>query len=336
MRERLRIIKFYSLLIDLRFRMFDFSRKLWMFVGPAIILVGTVGNVLTLFTITNRRIRKNSFDVYLGALAIADTASLYVSTLNSWLFFGFDIDIMLTTISCKILGFLHHVCMMWSSLLVAALSTDKMLCICFPQKREQLSTPKSAMIVISFSLCFVIMINVHELYGFTLIAVKNATVCGYIDTSYSTFYDVYFTWVDTSVYLILPTIVIIVTNILTVRVVINSTKRVRHAMNIPAARNRIRNQRQMIFMAVAVSVAFLLLTSPFGILTIIRPYVFNASEVFYPKSNIEIIVTTITAILASLNSAINFFLYFISGSRFREDLKAACCCGRSSSVAPIS
>ena len=316
--------------------MLDFSSKLWMFVAPVIILAGTVGNVLTLFTITNRRIRKNSFDVYLCALAIADTASLYVSTLNSWLFFGFDIDIMLSTISCKILGFLHHVFKMWSPLLVAALSTDRMLCICFPQKRDMLSTPKAAMIVISTILSFVIMVNVHELYGFTLIVIENATVCGYIDTSYSKFYDVYFTWVDTSLYFILPTIVIIVANILTVREVIDSTKRVGHAMDIPAVRNRIRNQRQLIFMAVAVSVAFLLLTSPFAILTIIRPYVFNDSEVFYPTSDIEIIVTTIAGILGYLNFAINFFLYFISGSRFREDLKAACCCGRSSSVAPTS
>ena len=89
-------------------------------------------------------------------------------------------------------------------------------------------------------------------------------------------------------------------------------------------------------MAVAVSVAFLLLTSPVGILTIIRPYVFNDSEVFYANGEIEFLATTIAGILAYVNFAINFFLYFISGTRFREDLKTAFRCGRSSRVAPIS
>ena len=307
-----------------------------MFAPPVIILAGTVGNILTLITVTSRRCKKNSFVIYLGALAIADTANLYFGFLNVWLFVAFDIDIMLTAVSCKILGFMIHVCAMWSSILIATLSTDRMLCSCFPLKREKLCSPKSAMIVTSVGLCFVLMIHVHELYGFKLITIENVTFCGYADNSYATFFDVYFTWVDTSFYFILPTIVIIVANVLTVREVINSTKLTSHLMGVAAVRNRIRNNRQMAVMAVAVSAAFVLLTSPIGIHTIIRPYVFQDSDVFYTNSDIDFLVRTIVVILAYLNLAINFILYVISGRQFRENLKAACSCGRSSRVAPMS
>ena len=317
-------------------RMLDSLRKVWMFAPPVIILAGTVGNVLTLITVTSRRCKKNSFVVYLGALAIADTANLYFGFFNVWLLVAFDIDIMLSAVSCKILGFMIHVCAMWSSLLIATLSTDRMLCSCFPLKRDKLCSPKSAMIFTSISLGFVLMIHGHELYGFKLITVENVTFCGYADNSYATFFDVYFTWVDMSIYFVLPTIVIIVANILAVRGVINSAKLKSHLMNVSAVKRRIRNNRQMVVMAVAVSAAFVLLTSPIGIYTIIRPYVFQDSDVFYAHSDIEFLVRTIIFILAYLNYAINFFLYFISGRRYREELKAACCWGRSSRVAPTS
>ena len=317
------------------FRMLDVTRILWIYVPPVIILAGTVGNALTLITVTNKRIQKNSFIIYLGALAVSDTASLYIITLNGWLFFGFDIDIMMGRISCKILSFMYHVVMMLSSLLVAVLSTDRMLCICFPLKKEIISTPKSAKFVLSFIIGFIIVINIHELYGFRLTTIQNATLCTFIDDSYARFYDIYFAWVDTLFYFILPTIIIVVTNILTVREVIKANKLARHAMNVPAIRNRIRNERQVIFMAIAVSVAFLVLTSPIGILVIIRSYVFTDSEVFYSTSDTEFVMTIFWN-LASINFAINFVLYFVSGKRFRENLSAACFCGRSSRVAPVS
>ena len=307
-----------------------------MFTPPVFLLVGTVGNVLTLITVTSKQCKKSSFVVYLGALAVADLASLYVGSINAWLFYAFDIDIMLGAVSCKMLGFMFYVCKMMSSLLVATLSTDRMVCCCFPTKKDQLCSPKSAMIVISIILGFVLMINVHELYGFKVITADNVTICGFVDNGYATFFGVYFTLVDTSIYFIVPTILIIVANILTVREVISSTKRTSHLMSVAAVRSRVRNDRQMVVMAVAVSAVFLLTTSPLGITTIIRPYVLSDSEVFYASSDIDYLWWTIVGILTELNLSINFFLYVIAGRRFREDLKIAIRCGRSSRVAPIS
>ena len=315
--------------------MLNLLRIFWIYVPPIIILTGTVGNGLTLITIANEQTKKNSFVVHLGALAVADTAASYSTTLNAWLFYGLGIDIMLSEPSCKIFGFLHHVCKMWSSLLVAALSVDRMVGVCWPQTRDRFSTPKSALIVVSCCLGFVLIINAHELYGFTIITVDNVTFCGYIDDKYATFFDIYFIWVDNSIYFILPTVVIIVSNTVTVRKVIITTKQAGHLMrSAPAIRKRIRDQRQVIITAITVSITFILLTSPYSILTIIRPYVFDSSDMFYVQSDVEFLVTSITAMLATLNYAINFFLYFVSGKRFREDLKAAFRCGRSSRVAP--
>ena len=187
--------------------MLDSVRKVWLFVPPICILVGTVGNILTLITVTSKSTMKNSFIVYLGALAVGDTASLYFVVVNSWLFYAFDIDIMLNDISCKILGFMYY-CKMWSSLLVATLSTDRMVCSCFPHKRDTFGTPKSAFIIISIVLAFVLVINAHQLYGFSLVSTENVTFCGYVDSNYKSFFDTYFTLMDTTIYFTIPFIII--------------------------------------------------------------------------------------------------------------------------------
>ena len=306
------------------FRMLDSLKNVWIFTPPLCVLVGTVGNMLTLIAVTSKSSKKNSFIVYLGALAVADTASLYFVVINSWLFYGFDIDIMLTGISCKVLAFMLYTCKMFSSLLVATLSTDRMVCSCFPHKRDTIGTPKSALIIISSILAFVLVINVHELYGFELVSIENVTLCGYVDSNYASFFGTYFTWVDTTIYFTIPSIIIVVANILAVRAVIISTKRLSHLMNVEAVRIRVRTNRQMIIMAVAVSAAFFLFTSPVGIFVIVRPYIFDDTDVFYVSNDTDFALVTITNNLAYLNFAINFFLYFVSGRRFRKDLRAAC------------
>ena len=308
-----------------------------MVIPPLCILVGTVGNALTLLTVTSKRGKKTSFVIYLGALAVADTASLYFIVLNAWLFYAFDIDIMLGVASCKIFGFMLHMCKMWSSLLVTTLSTDRMICSCFPQKRDLLGSRKSALIIITISFGFVFIINVHELYGFKLITMETVTFCGYVDDEYAYFYGVYFAWVDTSIYFILPSIFIMVTNIMTVKSAIKSTKQASHFMNVESARNRIHNNRQMLIMAVTVSLTFFFLTLPGGIYFIIRPYVFNDSDLFDATNHaIGYLVTTIAFNMAYVNFAINFFLYVISARQFREDFKAALPWGRRFRVAPAS
>ena len=163
------------------FRMLEILRKVWVVAPPSFILMGTVGNVLTLITVTSKHCKKNSFVVYLGALALADTTFLYGAALNGWLFFAYDIDIMLSAVSCKVLGFLLHICKMWSSLSVAALSADRMVCTRFPLKRNTFCCPKSAMIVSGLIFGFAVVMNAHEFYGFKLNSIENTTFCGYVD-----------------------------------------------------------------------------------------------------------------------------------------------------------
>jgi len=48
----------------------------WVYVSPWILLIGVIGNVLTLLVMTRRRLRGSSTAVYLSAIAVADSFAL--------------------------------------------------------------------------------------------------------------------------------------------------------------------------------------------------------------------------------------------------------------------
>ena len=48
----------------------------WVYVSPWILLIGVVGNILTLAVMTRRRLRGSSTCVYLSAMAVADSLAL--------------------------------------------------------------------------------------------------------------------------------------------------------------------------------------------------------------------------------------------------------------------
>jgi len=48
----------------------------WVYVSPWILLIGIVGNILTLLVMSRRRLRGSSTYVYLSAMAVADSLAL--------------------------------------------------------------------------------------------------------------------------------------------------------------------------------------------------------------------------------------------------------------------
>jgi len=56
-----------------------------LYVMPAIIAVGTIGNLTSLAVLLRRRMRRTSVYLYLTALALADVGVLYVSAFKTWI-----------------------------------------------------------------------------------------------------------------------------------------------------------------------------------------------------------------------------------------------------------
>ena len=296
------------------------------FMGILIVVVGTVGNVLTLRVTTSRQFVKSSFTVYLAALACVDVIVLWIWPFKYWLFDVFNVDIEgWNNVVCKLMTLLTYCGQETSSWLVVALTTERCFCAYFPMKVKRVCCTKNGVIVVSVLLVFVFMINSHILYGFTSVkAYGNETLCGIDNEVYETFFSSYFSWIDNVVLFLFPAVIIIICNVATVIRFIRTGTR----FNSTVSEANKARKRQAIIITFCVSSAFILLVGPLGIYVVLWPYIFSESADLYRDqfgSKADMIVFAVVSTLAQVNHCINFALYVISGPRFRRDLKMALC-----------
>ena len=87
-------------------------------------------------------------------------------------------------------------------------------------------------------------------------------------------------------------------------------------------------ERRIIIMLLTVSFAYLLLTTPFYVRGVAF-YVWDTHAVLLSNPSLFVYIesfNSVTALLYFTNFAINFYLYVLSGTKFRQDLIKICCC----------
>lgn len=82
---------------------YRWHKTLMIYLPPIIIAVGTVGNVLSVVTLTRKPMRRYSTFSYLAVLAIADTVVIYVGLCRLWLAELTGVDVRdVSDVTCKV------------------------------------------------------------------------------------------------------------------------------------------------------------------------------------------------------------------------------------------
>ena len=302
----------------------DYALILHKYVPPCLIVIGTIGHVLTIIAMNGPASKKTSFTVYLTTLAIVDFLVLYTWALNNWLKYTFGVVVADSArIMCKLYHYATFVLPETSSWLVMCLTIERTICV-YSNQIGKMPGPRVGLVAVASIAVFICGANTHMLYGWDLIERSNVTVCGFVDEKFATFYYVYWSKVHFCIYFILPACVLIIGNSATVIKLMQSTRslasRSTHLMK--------RRTRQVFLITLLISISFLILVTPL-------PLMF-----FFAPINMKGLVETIFAFALYLNHTINFFLYVLSGSRFREDLKNSlgqlCCAIDEQTVPPVS
>ena len=302
---------------------------IWTFAPPAIIIIGTIGNILSLLTVTYRHCRKSSFTVYLAALAITDTAYLYVSVLSEWLINAFDINFgSFRNIWCKMAFFLSFLASHASSWLIVALTFERTFCTYFPSKTKTVCVPRTGYIVVSTIIGVLLLMNVHLLYAVqgSEVTVNNtfSTICEIDVPGYKTVYANIFAWVDLLIYFLLPVSIIVIANSATVVGILRRNSLTAALTTVNS--NRMKRNRYLLIITLLVSCAFVIFLSPVTIFLVVMPNIYEDIILFPAKDrNIIYLIFTALSNWSFLNHAVNFFLYILSGERFRRELKTFIC-----------
>ena len=306
---------------------------IWVFVLPVVLLVGIIGNILSIVVLQSKAFRHTTTGVCLPLTAIADSLFLLTGAQEILEISGvFDVR-EYSVWSCRVYKVLHYSAGDASVWLLVAFTFDRFVAVCFPLSKRRVCKWKRAVIASATILFLSLAKNLHEFWTRGPEYRKNGElrrVCG-SQPQYQFFLDYVRPWLVLVLIMAVPFVLILVFNCSIVGGLIKA-KRVRdrtvsvcESTALSGTGNKPQTSassgfRQTTFMCLGISFAFLICMAPSIVLLIGKPYWKHRTNTAYSISK------AISNFLVFVNHSINFILYCVTGQRFRDELKATLTC----------
>lgn len=311
-------------------REYKIAKLLWKIIPPIYLVFGTLGNLLTIVVLMQRRCRNSSIAMYLTALAVSDLLVLWTGLLRQWIIYMFHVDIrVLSTTGCKLHVHLVYVGFQCSSWFLVAVTCERFLSVCFPYKVRSVCKPRNAGKVIFVIVLFFVALNHHWFYSVTIqssyVFKFNQTyklICGEINKqTYLNFFEIW-KWLDLFFVSLLPlTLLCVFNGSIICHVLYRKYKANHHIVEVndsPILRSK--KVSQLTITLITVSIVFILCSTPMSVYLIGQSVWEHSVETSQEYAAIRLWWTLVN-ILAYLNTSLNFVLYFLSGPKFRQYVK---------------
>ena len=294
-----------------------------------LLVFGTFGNVMTVI-IHKSTAQTSPLSVFFIGLALSDLALLYSNCFPSWVYYTFHINIFqISKVPCKLLTFFTYVSGVLSAWTLVAMTAQRAVCVLLPHRSNVLcSVGKSKAIVMSMSL-FIAGVHAHLLYGFDLEVENDVQKCSLLP-HYASFFHSVWTWVDMLIFCVLPWLCLAICNSLLVWKLKVSVREAEFSLGhgqVDRVIDRKKKATSITVTLIAVSVAFLILTSPTSFIHI-RVFIawLNGSVWLLISSRDFYYAQHLSRPFWYMNSCINFYVYCLTGSKFRREAKQIFSC----------
>lgn len=125
---------------------------------PALVLIGSTGNILSVFVFFKTKLRKLSSSYYLAALGISDTCFL-IGAFVSWLNY-YNINIYNQDYYCQFFTYISGLCSFLSVWFVVAFTIERFIAVLYPLRRQTICTVKRACMVLCVLIILGCIINI--------------------------------------------------------------------------------------------------------------------------------------------------------------------------------
>ena len=225
------------------------------------------------------------------------------------------------SIECKIKPLLVRIASQNSTFQIVAMTIDKYIAIRWPHKAATYSTPERAKFTIVALCICVIVYNI--LHIFWVKEIESRCVPYSIVSIFAELHS----WLTFVLEAIIPFTMLIYMNCVIINEVRQSRKK--FANDKMNTGNKASGQKsmtnQLTMMLLLITTLFLVLHLPSKLRPIYQTFTKRDTPSKYASS---MLFVEIAFELYTTNSGINFFLYCISGQKFRNDLKEILCCVR--------
>lgn len=285
---------------------------LYRWIGTSIMTIGTVGHVMSVLVILSRRsFRTQSFGVYIVALSLGGLLAIYTGLLR-WVIMGFtqwDVDIRDDSkLVCYTHTMLTYFGLQFISWIQATISLDRVFHVAipvwYPRLRIRRCTGGRALIIVSVE--FILALGINMLLLLIMNYDSDQKLCEYLSTNASQIWS----WIDLVSFSLIPSAIVLVCNLLLLFIVL------RHKVESANENKRAsKMRRSLTIMLMSVNLIFLITTVPVSIIQLIGGEQLDAIG----RIKLEL-GRTICYLIQYFGIAITFFIYCLSGSKFRESL----------------
>ena len=286
----------------------DLAGNIWIYGSPVIIVIGTVGNLLSAVVMLRPNLRKCATSLYLLVLAVVDTLVLYTGLLRHWIRELLRITMRNgSNAACRIHLFVLFLAIHVEAWIIVCVAIERMVAVFFPHKAKHIFTRRFAARQIAIIGAILAVFNSHFYWTQTL-------VNGHClhDSRHAGFIENIFPWINFCLTSLIPFLVMIVANsAITAKVLYaNYVRKVK--LNV----GKDQKLTSMMVILLSISVIFLLTTAPMSVLEIVLLPVDDLAPYRVVWSSLNLLFYT--------NYSVIFLLYCVSGTRFRREFFGIC------------
>ena len=323
----------------------------WQITPPFILLFGIFGNVMTIVICARANVM-SSMSVYFVTLAISDLMLLSVSVVSEWVSYMLDTDPKsLHSLACKLIVYVGYVTGVLSAWILVAMTAQRAVCVLWPHRASILCSARNSKAIAASLTLFIAVLHCHVLYGLDVETVddsmhtanntgttlngdsqatKSAAAHCALVKDYIAFYYSVWSWVDLMIFSVLPWLCLIVNNSVLLWTLSASIRHAQHSLgsaHTDGFSGRKKQASSMTVTFIAVSTAFIVLNLPMSCMQLASFYHYMTGSVdYFHQSEVFAYSYGIAMALWQTNSAVNFYLYCLTGSKFRRELKKTLNC----------
>ncbi|CAH1775163.1 unnamed protein product [Owenia fusiformis] len=300
----------------------NIANWVWLIWSPISLTLGTLGNILAFIVMRRKNIRGSSSSVYFASISIADTLVLFAGIIPTWVGELTTVFVfLLNQWTCKVFFFSLFSFADIAIWLLVGVTLDRFVAVCFPHSAKRWCTRQTASRVCLVIPIVAILKNTHLFWtkGNQWEAVGNVTslvsVCGHPSPAYAYFETYVRPWIAMALYAYIPVIVVVICNLSIVLRLRKLRKKIKPD-TIVSDRNQPKIKSSMTIMFISVSLVFLILVVPSITVIVSQPIWVKTDE----DKAVSKLLSAITENMVYVHHGINFYLYCLTGKRFRAEV----------------
>ncbi|KAL8572976.1 hypothetical protein ACOMHN_013952 [Nucella lapillus] len=295
----------------------------------ASLVFGTFGNVMIIVILRRLRSGWSAMNLYLTSLAVSDTAMLYTGTFPIWTRKMFRYDLYASHVAvCKAAIWVMNSSAALSAWLLVALTAQRAASVVAPHRVNLICTRRTSILVIALIALTCFALYAHTLFGYELMRVGGGVRCTFGSPGYQDWWVGWWVRVDMFVYSLLPCVCLVGGNAvlgwkLALAVREADSKLTAVAPHGGQARRKKRSSTTLTI--ILVSTAFVVLTIP---LMAYNSFFQDSASEDEQSRAFHYFLYEFFFVVGLSNFAWNFYLYCLTGSRFRQEfhkIMSGCC-----------